>query len=125
TTIYAIVTKVVRPPMTSAASDARAGAAGAWPLAVVMTESCSEHRLEIALRPRRREVEIRFAQRVDERADHVRAADGRAACGSDVSAEPIQEHDLSIKQDDGDLRPVLGMRRTPPPPFRRGGIAAF
>jgi hypothetical protein len=37
-------------------------------------------------------------------------ADGHTACRADVRAEPVEEHDLAVEQDDGHLRPVLGVR---------------
>ena len=37
-------------------------------------------------------------------------ADGHAACRTDVGAKPVEEDDLTVEQDDGHFRPVLGVR---------------
>ena len=70
----------------------------------------AQHRLEVGFRPRASEIQIRFTECVDEGANDVRAADGHAAHGADVCAEPVEEYDLPIEKDDGDFGPVLGMR---------------
>src|ERR671918_436806 len=99
--------KVVIPPMMSREM-----------LDAVTSQARSQDRFEVGLRAGAREVEVGFAQGVDERANHVRAADGDAAGGADVGAEPIEEDDLTIEEDDGDLRPVFGVRGPPPPLLR-------
>ena len=52
------------------------------------------------------------------------AADGDAAGGADVGAEPIEEDDLAVEQHDRDLRPVLGVRRPASAPFGTLSVCA-
>jgi hypothetical protein len=55
------------------------------------------------------EVDVRLRERVDQRANDMRAADGRAACRADVGAQPVQKHDLTVHEDHCDLGPMFGM----------------
>src|SRR5688572_23567507 len=89
----AIVAVPRRRPAAPVATHTRAD-----DLHAVAAETRGEDRLEIRFRARARQVQIRFTQGVDERADDVRAADGDAAGGADVGAEPIEEHDLTVEE---------------------------
>src|SRR2546425_2860165 len=84
----------------------------------VATEPGRQHRFEIGLRSRTGEVQVRLAQRIDQRANHVRAADRDATGRPDVGAQAIEKDDLSIEQDDGHLGPVLGVGRAATPLLR-------
>src|SRR3989442_15487058 len=91
----------------------------------VATEPGRQHRFEIGLRSRTGEVQVRLAQRIDQRANHVRAADRDATGRPDVGAQAIEKDDLSIEQDDGHLGPVLGVGRAATPLLRSsrtGGV---
>src|SRR4051812_1399040 len=94
-TMYDIVTNVVRPPMISCLSERSRRI-----LHSISTEARGEDGFEVRLGARAGEIEIGLAQRIDQRADDVRAADGDAAGGADVSAEPIQEDDLPVEEHD-------------------------
>src|SRR5688572_6190118 len=75
----------------------------------VASEPCRQDGAEICFRARAGEIEVRLAQRVDQRTDHVRAADRDAAGRANVGAKAIQKHNLAVEQDDRDLGPVFGV----------------
>ena len=86
-------------------------------------------RLEVGLRRRRGQVDVGVGDGVEQRADQLRAADGGAALRADVRGEAIEEHDLAVEQDDGDLGPRLVVHGRPAGPAslqqaaRRAGSA--
>src|SRR5689334_8022427 len=71
------------------------------------------------------QIEIRFTEGIDQRTDDMRPTDGHAAGGADVGAQPIEENDLPVEQDDRDLGPVLGMGRTPSAFLRLLSVRGF
>src|SRR5690348_1547975 len=85
-TMYAIVKNVVIPPTTSARRLAAGAAWSASPVPDVTGMACrsrpitaesgGEDGLQISLRSRPGQVEVRIGQRIDQRADDVSAADG-------------------------------------------------
>src|SRR3954464_11208242 len=74
-------------------------------LDAIAAEACREDCLEVGLRAGARQVEIGFAERVDQRADDMGAADRDAARRANVGTEPVEEYDLPIEQDHGHLGP--------------------
>src|SRR5512138_143710 len=79
----------------------------------VSTEPRGKNGLEVGFRARAGQIEIRFAECVDQCANHVCPTDGDAARRADVSAQTIEKYNLAVEQHDGHLRPVLGVRRAP------------
>src|SRR5262245_41360629 len=112
-TMYDIVTNVVTPPTTSGfnrfnrfrrfggfrsvgsrtrPSEPIEATEGLNPGSdAVSAEARGEDGLEVGFRARAGQIEIRFAERVDQGANHVRAADRDAAGRTDVRAETRSE----------------------------------
>src|SRR4026208_916975 len=79
----------------------------------IASQARGKNRFQVGFRARAGQVEVRFAERVDQRANDVCAADRDATRRPDVGAKAIEKHDLAVEQDDGHLRPVLRMRWAP------------
>src|SRR3982750_250186 len=73
----------------------------------VPAKSSKDGRLQIVFRRRRRQIQIGISDRVEERANQLCAADGRAALRADIRGKTIQEDDLPVEQHDRHLRPGL------------------
>src|SRR3954468_15892118 len=67
-------------------------------LAAIPSKARRQDRFEVRFGPGAGQIEIGFAQGVDQRADHVRPADGNAARRADVSAQAIEKDDLAVEQ---------------------------
>ena len=77
----------------------------------IAAEAGENCRLEIGFRRRGRQVDVRVGHRVDQRPEQLRAADRGAALRADIGGEAIEEDDLAVEEDDGDLGPGLVMDR--------------
>ena len=88
----------------------------------ILSQTGEHRRLQIRFRRRRRQIDVSIGNRIEQRANELRPADGGAALGADVGRQPIEKDDLPVEQDDGDLGPRLLMnRRTPGLSFASGG----
>ena len=79
----------------------------------ITTESGQDRGLEIRFRCCRGQIDVCIAHRIDQGANQLGPADGRAAARSDVGCETIEKDDLPVEEDDGDLGPGFFMDRWP------------
>ena len=75
--------------------------------AASVPEARGDERADVGLRRRRRDVEACLADGVHERANQLRAADGRAVARPNARDEAVEEDDLPIEEHHRHLRPFL------------------